>query len=173
MNLLERLLHIKLMVFDLDGVLTDGKVLLIGNGEWTRQMHIKDGYAIQHAIKSGFQIAVISGSHSDQVDMRLKKLGVTTFIQGANKKSTHLIQMLQQHGYSNENLLYMGDDIPDLDPFNIAGVKVCPADAAVELKTAADIITLKEGGNGCVREIIEKVMRIQDKWNEDNEISSI
>jgi len=172
MNLLERFLNINLMVFDLDGVLTNGKILLNSDGEWLRQMDIKDGYAIQLAIKSGIEIAVVSGSFSDQAAQRLKKLGVDIFIQGANNKSEHLLFLLQKLSLKNDNLLYMGDDIPDLDAFRIAGVKSCPADAANEVKDAADFISSKNGGDGCVREIIEKVMRVQGKWKTDNNIKS-
>ena len=172
MNLLERLLNINLMVFDLDGVLTNGKILLNSDGEWLRQMDIKDGYAIQLAIKSGIEIAVVSGSNSVHVESRLKKLGVEVFVQGATHKSDQLLFLLQKLSLKKENLLYMGDDIPDLDAFSVAGVNACPADAAHEIKDAADIISLKNGGDGCVRELIEKVMRVQGKWNADNNIKS-
>lgn len=173
MHLLERLLNIKLMVFDLDGVLTNGKIQLIGEGDWVRQMDIKDGYAIQLAIKSGMNIAVVSGSHSKQVELRLKKLGVEIFVQGAVRKSQHVVQLMKQFGLKQDNVLYMGDDVPDLDAFQVSGIKVCPSDAATELKASADIITLRNGGDSCVREIIEKVMRTQGKWIIDQEISSI
>jgi len=165
MNLLERLLNINLMVFDLDGVLTNGKVLLNSDGEWLRQMDIKDGFAIQYAIKSGIEIAVVSGSHSAQVEQRLKKLGVEVFVQGATCKSDHLLFLLEKLSLKKDNLLYMGDDIPDLDAFSVSGIKTCPADAVHEIKEAADFISLKNGGDGCVREIIEKVMRVQGKWD--------
>ena len=166
-------MNIKLMVFDLDGVLTNGKILLIIDGEWIREMDIKDGYAIQLALKSGIEIAVVSGSHSNQVDQRLKKLGVETFIQGVSQKSAHLLDLMHKYSLEMENLLYMGDDIPDLDAFAVAGVKACPADAAEDVKVAADFISLKNGGDGCVREIIEKVMRVQDKWKIDKTIKAI
>jgi 3-deoxy-D-manno-octulosonate 8-phosphate phosphatase (KDO 8-P phosphatase) len=165
MNLLERLLNINLMVFDLDGVLTNGKVLLSTDGEWLRQMDIKDGFAIQFAIKSGIKIAVVSGSYSNQVEQRLKKLGVEVFVQGATRKSEHLLFLLEKLSSKKDNLLYMGDDIPDLDAFIVSGIKTCPADAVSEIKDASDIISLKNGGDGCVREIIEKVMRVQGKWD--------
>jgi 3-deoxy-D-manno-octulosonate 8-phosphate phosphatase (KDO 8-P phosphatase) len=135
-------------------------------------MDIKDGYAIQLAIKSGIEIAVVSGSFSDQVEQRLKKLGVAVFVQGASNKSEHLLFLLQKLSLKNNNLLYMGDDIPDLEAFRIAGLKSCPADAVSEVKDAADFISSKNGGDGCVREIIEKVMRVQGKWNTDNNIKS-
>jgi 3-deoxy-D-manno-octulosonate 8-phosphate phosphatase (KDO 8-P phosphatase) len=165
MNLLERLLNINLIVFDLDGVLTNGKVLLNSDGAWLRQMDIKDGFAIQFAIKSGIEIAVVSGSYSDQVEERLKKLGVEVFVQGATRKSDHLLSILEKLSLKKDNLLYMGDDIPDLDAFGVSGVKACPADAVSEIKDASDFISLKNGGDGCVREIIEKVMRVQGKWD--------
>lgn len=173
MNLLERLMNIKLMVFDLDGVLTNGKILLINEGEWIRQMDIKDGYAIQLALKSGIEIAVVSGSHSNQVGQRLKKLGVEVFIQGVSNKSTHLLNLMQKYLIQKENILYMGDDIPDLDAFAVAGVNACPADAAEDVKVSADFISLKNGGDGCVREIIEKVLRVQDKWQINKTIKAI
>ena len=173
MNLLERLLNINLIVLDLDGVLTNGKILLNTDGEWLRQMDVKDGYAIQLAKKSGFEVAVVSGSFSSQAEQRLKKLGVDIFIQGASRKSEDLLHLMQQLSLKNENILYVGDDIPDIDAFYLAGVKACQADAVHEIKETADFISSKNGGDGCVREIIEKVMRVQGKWSTDTNIKSI
>ena len=166
-------MNINLIVLDLDGVLTNGKILLNTDGEWLRQMDVKDGYAIQLAKKSGFEVAVVSGSFSSQAEQRLKKLGVDIFIQGASRKSEDLLHLMQQLSLKNENILYVGDDIPDIDAFYLAGVKACPADAVHEIKETADFISSKNGGDGCVREIIEKVMRVQGKWSTDTNIKSI
>jgi len=163
-NLLESFSLIKLMVFDMDGVLTNGKISLVGNEEWIREMDIKDGFAIQHALKNGIFIAVITGSFSNPVASRLQKLGVDLYFQHVKNKGTCLLEIMISLGLEKKQVLFMGDDIPDLDAFFVAGIKACPADAVQEIKQHANFISTKNGGNGCVREVIEKVMLVQSKW---------
>ena len=173
MHLLEKLEQVRLLVFDLDGVLTNGKILVMPNGEWIREMDIKDGYAIQHAVKSGLNVAVITGSLSKPVKERLLKLGVELFFENTPQKSLIINQLLSKFNINKASALFMGDDLPDLDAFEAVGIKTCPADAATELLQQADYISPKSGGNGSVRDIIEKVLRTQGKWAAPVNIQSI
>lgn len=173
MHLLEKLEQVKLLVFDLDGVLTNGKILIMPDGEWIREMDIKDGYAIQHAVKSGLKVAVITGSSSKPVKERLLKLGVELFFENTPQKSLIVNELLSDLSIDKSSALFMGDDLPDLDAFKAVGVKTCPADAATELLQLADYISPKSGGDGCVRDIIEKVLRTQGKWSYSANIQSI
>ena len=173
MHLLEKLQQVKLLVFDLDGVLTNGKILVMPNGEWIREMDIKDGYALQHAVKSGLKVAVITGSFSKPVKERLMKLGIELFFENTPQKSLIINELISNLHIDKSSSLFMGDDIPDLDAFDAVGIKVCPADAAPELRQLADYISPKSGGNGCVRDIIEKVLMTQGKWTTTTNIQSI
>lgn len=173
MHLLEKLEQVKLLVFDLDGVLTNGKILIMPDGEWIREMDIKDGYAIQHAVKTGLKVAVITGSSSKPVKERLLKLGVELFFENTPQKSLIVNELLSDLSIDKSSALFMGDDLPDLDAFKAVGVKTCPADAATELLQLADYISPKSGGDGCVRDIIEKVLRTQGKWSSSANIQSI
>jgi 3-deoxy-D-manno-octulosonate 8-phosphate phosphatase (KDO 8-P phosphatase) len=173
MQLLEKLAQVKLLVFDLDGVLTNGKLLVMPNGEWIREMDIKDGYALQHAVKSGLKVAVITGSNSIPVKERLSKLGIEMFYENTSQKSLIINKLLIEFNFDKSAALFMGDDLPDLDAFGAVGIKTCPADAAPELLQKADYISPKPGGNGCVRDIIEKTLRTQGKWSAPNNIQSI
>lgn len=173
MNLLERFSLVKMIVFDLDGVLTNGKVLLLGSEEWIREMDIKDGYAIQAAVKRGIDIVVITGSNSMPVKVRLKKLGVGLFFENVSSKSECLKKIMLEKNLLQNQVLFMGDDLPDLAAFAIVGIKTCPVDAVTEVKQEADFISTKAGGNGCAREIIEKVMKSQGIWEINTETKSL
>jgi 3-deoxy-D-manno-octulosonate 8-phosphate phosphatase (KDO 8-P phosphatase) len=173
MELLDRLTKIKMLVFDMDGVLTNGKLFVMPDGNWFRTSDIKDGFAIQLAVKSNMIVAVITGSHDIGMELRLKHLGVTEFHQQVKSKSDSLKYLINKYNLSEHEVLFMGDDIPDLEAFEVCGVSVCPADAAVELIENADYISVKTGGNGCVREIIEKVLKAQGKWQLKQSIQSI
>jgi 3-deoxy-D-manno-octulosonate 8-phosphate phosphatase (KDO 8-P phosphatase) len=173
MSILERLQKIKLLAFDLDGVLTNGKILLSENGSWLRQMDMKDGFAIQLAIKKGLNIAVITGSNSSEVSERLNKLGVKYFFQNIKDKAQCLSALAIDLNLDKDEVLFMGDDIPDLAAFSVSGIKACPLDAVHEIKMSADIISAKNGGDASAREIIEKTMRCQGLWNNDQQVSSI
>lgn len=173
MNLLERFSLVKMIVFDLDGVLTNGKVLLLGSEEWIREMDIKDGYAIQAAVKRGIDIVVITGSNSMPVKVRLKKLGVGLFFENVSNKSECLKKIMLEKNLLQNQVLFMGDDLPDLAAFAIVGIKTCPVDAVTEVKQEADFISTKAGGNGCAREIIEKVMKSQGIWEINTETKSL
>ena len=173
MHLLEKLEQVKLLVFDLDGVMTNGKILVMPNGEWIREMDIKDGYALQHAVKSGLKVAVITGSSSTPVKERLSKLGIELFFENTPQKSLVINKLLNEMKIDKSSALFMGDDLPDLDAFQAVGIKSCPSDASPELLQHADYISPKSGGNGCVRDIIEKVLRTQGRWSAPTNIQSI
>jgi 3-deoxy-D-manno-octulosonate 8-phosphate phosphatase (KDO 8-P phosphatase) len=173
MNLLERLSRIKMLVFDMDGVLTNGKIMVLPDGQWVRTSDIKDGYAIQHAVKSKLIIAIITGSQDSGMASRLLKLGVSEFYQHVVSKSEVLSSLMDKYGLVSDEVLFMGDDMPDLEAFAIAGIKACPSNAASELLSKADFISTRVGGDGCVREIIEKVLKIKGKWGSEITISSI
>lgn len=173
MNALALLKNIKLFVFDVDGVLTDGSLILLDNGEMARKMNIKDGYALQLAIKQGYEILIISGGSSNAVKMRLEKLGIEHIFLAVKNKTDLLVNFIEQHSYTKEQILYMGDDIPDVLPMKEAGVACVPADAVAEVKSVAHYISQFAGGNGCVRDVIEKVLKLNGHWNETNSIASI
>ena len=173
MNALALLKNIKLFVFDVDGVLTDGSLILLDNGEMARQMNIKDGYALQLAIKHGYDILIISGGSSSAVKIRLQKLGIQHIFLGVIDKKNLLLNFVAEHCLKKEEILYMGDDLPDLLPMKEAGVACAPADAVPEIKSIAHYISPAFGGKGCVRDVIEKVLKLNGHWNEPNTLSSM
>ncbi len=173
MNTLTLLKNIRLFVFDVDGVLTDGSIILLDNGEQARQMNIKDGYALQLAIKHGYEILIISGGTSEAVKIRLQKLGIQHVSLGIVNKRELLLNFIAAHNFKKEEILYMGDDVPDVLPMKEAGVGCAPADAVAEIKSIAHYISPAVGGKGCVRDVIEKVLKLNDHWNEPNTVTSI
>jgi 3-deoxy-D-manno-octulosonate 8-phosphate phosphatase (KDO 8-P phosphatase) len=172
MNVLALFKNIKLFVLDVDGVLTDGTLLLLDNGEMARRMNIKDGYALQLAIKKGYEILVISGSTSNAVKLRLEKLGIKNVHLAVKNKQAVLQEFIGENKYTIDQVLYMGDDIPDVQPMLQVGLACAPADAVQEVKAVAHYISPIKGGEGCVRDIIEKVLKLNNDWNEDG-INSI
>jgi len=164
MNVLSRLRIIKVFVFDIDGVLTDGGLHINADGQWLRRMDIKDGYALQLAIKSGYKVLIISGSESQPVADRLNKLGITNVFMKVNDKTSLLKDYLAKNNYKLEEVLFMGDDIPDYEAMEFAGFACCPSDAAVEIQQIASYISPRKGGNGCVRDVIEKVLKLNNSW---------
>lgn len=171
--MLDRLSNISLLAFDLDGVLTNGKLLVMPDGDWVRQMDIKDGFALQLAVKSGLEVAIITGSQSAPVKERMEKLGVHHFLDNVSDKGEVLESFRMSHGLERRQMLFMGDDIPDLLAFAVAGFKACPSDACWEIRQQADYISPLNGGEGCVRDVIEKTLKIQGKWNFINQVRSI
>ena len=165
---LEKIKLIKAFIFDVDGVLTDGIVHVTETGEQLRQFNIKDGYALQLAVKRGYRIAIITGGKSEGVRLRLKGLGITDVFMAVDSKIGVYNRFVSDKGLTAEEVLYMGDDVPDLQVMQLAGLPVCPADAVQEIKAISSYISSKEGGRGCVRDIIEKVMKIQNQWDDPN-----
>lgn len=164
MHFLSHLKLIKTFVFDMDGVLTDGGLLIDDKGQWLRRMHVRDGYAIQLAVKSGFNVIVISGSNSPQVTERLKKLGVEHVFMQVTEKAKFLREFAYRNNLTLSEMLFMGDDIPDYECLQLVGFACCPADAAPEIIKICKYISPYKGGYGCVRDIIEKVLKLNDKW---------
>ncbi len=164
---LEKLQHIKAFIFDVDGVLTDGLVHLTETGEQLRQFNIKDGYALKLAIKRGYPVAAITGGKSKGIELRLKALGIEHVFLGVDSKPEVYTEFINGHQLSAEQILYMGDDIPDLAVMKLAGLPVCPADAVEEIKAISAYVSPKTGGRGCVRDVIEKVLKIQNKWHDE------
>lgn len=155
---------INTFVFDVDGVLTNGMLLVMPDGEFLRTMNIKDGYAMQLAIKKGYRIAVISGGHSQGVPKRLQKLGLTEVHMGVSNKIEVLEAFMQRHKVAAESILCMGDDIPDTEMMKRCGLPACPKDAVQEIRNVAVYISEMGGGEGCVRDVIEQVMKVQGTW---------
>lgn len=172
MNVLTGFKKIKAFVFDVDGVLTDGSLLVLDDGQMARRMNIKDGYALQLAVKAGYLILVISGGTSQAVKMRLEKLGIANIYMGISNKKEVLNRFINSMELQWEEVLYMGDDIPDMEAMSFCGMPCCPADAVPEIRSISYFISQINGGQGCVREVIEKVMRLQEKWIHDISIQS-
>jgi 3-deoxy-D-manno-octulosonate 8-phosphate phosphatase (KDO 8-P phosphatase) len=172
MSVLALFQNIRLFVLDVDGVLTDGSLLILNDGQMARRMNIKDGYALQLAIKKGYQVLVISGGHSEAVKDRLTRLGVTDIFMSVTNKKETLLEYTSARELSWEQVLYMGDDIPDLIPMKMAGLACCPHDAVNEIRSVAHYISHLKGGEGCVRDVIEKVLKLNDDWNEHSGIRS-
>ena len=164
--------HITTFVFDVDGVLTDGNLILLPNGVMARRMNIKDGYALQLAIKKGYQVLIISGGKSAEVQDRLEKLGITNIWMQASDKRAILANYIQENNVSPSALLYMGDDIPDLDVMQLCGLPCCPADASEEIKAISVYTSPYKGGEGCVRDVIEKVLKLRNQWDVDVMVSA-
>jgi 3-deoxy-D-manno-octulosonate 8-phosphate phosphatase (KDO 8-P phosphatase) len=172
MQILSRFKLIKTFAFDMDGVLTDGNIIVDAQDNWLRQMNIRDGYALQLAVRTGFNVMVISGSSSSFVHNRLNKLGVNDVFMNVKNKEDFLKNIVTEKRLSLNEVLYMGDDIPDYFCMKIAGIAACPADAAFEIKEMASYISPYGGGRGCVRDVIEKVLKLNYKWTLNNKIPS-
>ena len=163
-SFLTKLNDITTFIFDVDGVLTDGSVFVTENGEQSRAFNIKDGYALQLAVKCGYNVASISGRRSKTAIYPLYSLGITDVFMGAQVKADKFKIYLESKSILAANVLYMGDDIPDLGAMKLAGLPVCPADAVEEIKAISAYVSPYSGGKGAARDVIEKVMKVQDKW---------
>ena len=158
---------IKTFIFDVDGVLTDGKILINSDGELLRSFDTKDGYAMKCALVKGFKIAIITGGRNEAVRERFNELGVIDIYLGAHHKLDAYQDLMDNYDLNPEEILYIGDDIPDIPVMEKVGLGCCPADAASDVKAMADYVSHKKGGEGCVRELIEQVLRVQGKWSLD------
>jgi 3-deoxy-D-manno-octulosonate 8-phosphate phosphatase (KDO 8-P phosphatase) len=172
MNVLELFKKITTFVFDVDGVMTDGTVLLLENGLQARQMNIKDGLALQMALKNGYRVMIISGGTSEPVIRRLQYLGIEEIHLGLKDKLKFFDGIREQYELEWDQILYMGDDLPDLPVLEKAGLSCCPNDAVAEVKEVSKYISPHEGGKGCVRDVIEKVLKLNGHWKYIPEVSS-
>lgn len=164
MNYKERLINIKNFIFDVDGVFTDGIIVVDTDGNESRNFNTKDGIAVKLATELGYNIAVISGANNEGIRARLNRLGVENVFLGSKDKTKDLVNYSKNKNIILEETVYMGDDLPDIGPMNLVGLKTCPYDAAPEVINICDYISGLKGGQGCVRDIIEQTLKIQAKW---------
>ncbi|NNK86828.1 MAG: HAD-IIIA family hydrolase [Flavobacteriaceae bacterium] len=160
----EYLHDITTFIFDVDGVLTDGTVMVTTEGRLLRRMNIKDGYALKTAVDNGYNVCIISGGNNEGVRSRLRGLGVTNIFLGVSDKIEQMDEFLDIYNIDAKHVLYMGDDIPDLYVMQKAGLACCPQDAAAEIKSISKYVSHKNGGQGAARDVIEQVMKVQGKW---------
>ena len=153
-------------VFDVDGVLTDGSVFVNTTGEMLRTMNIRDGYALKAAVDNGYNVCIISGGSNEGVRVRLRNLGITDIHLGTPDKVATFDEYTDVYSILPEQVLYMGDDIPDYHVMQLVGLPTCPQDACPEIKGISKYISHKNGGKGAVRDVIEQVMEVQGKWME-------
>ncbi len=159
--------NITTFILDVDGVLTNGMVTIMPDGQLIRQMNIKDGYAMKTAVDNGYRICVISGGKNEGVRTRLANLGIQDIYLGAHNKVEQYNELMAKYDLKPEETIYVGDDVPDVPVMKLVGVPCCPNDAAPEVQRLSKYISDKRGGEGCVRDIIEQTMRVQGKWNEN------
>lgn len=160
----EKLKNIKAFIFDVDGVLSSDTSPLDENGDPVRTANIKDGFAIRYALTNGFRIAIITGANTPRVKLRYHKLGVELIYMNSFEKTECLNDILSKTGLQKSEILYMGDDLVDLPVMKEVGIATCPVDAVPEIKAISHYISNRKGGEGCVRDVIEQVMRSQQKW---------
>lgn len=167
-NFKENLAKVKAFVFDIDGVLSLQTISLNSFGVPNRTVNLRDGYALQLAVKKGYQVAIISGSNAKEYLKRLKLLGIRDIYLNSRSKVEHFKSFIAKHNLHESEVLFMGDDIPDHGVMKIAGIPVCPSDADSEIKQVAVYISDKRGGEGCVRDVIEQVLRLHNNWMDDD-----
>ena len=170
-NFTELLKKVTTFIFDVDGVLTDSTMIFLPSplgkgviGEAVRRMNIKDGYALQFAVKKGYKIAIITGGRSETIKMRFNNLGINDVYTGVENKIAVFEEYITANDIKTENVLYMGDDMPDYEVMQKAGVPTCPSDAVEEIKKLSKYISGKKGGDGCVRDVVEQTLKVQGKW---------
>jgi len=163
----ERLPNITTFIFDVDGVLTNGEIAF-SNGSVVRTLHSKDGYALQYAVKKGYRILIITGASATDIKERMERLGVQRVMLLSRDKLSVYRSLQEEFSFTDDQVLYMGDDIPDIPLLKVVGVSACPQDSAVEVKALCHYQSPLNGGKACVRDVIEQVMRVQGTWmNED------
>ena len=163
-NFKEDIARTEAFVFDVDGVFTDGNIMPLADGDYLRAYNAKDGYAVSYAVKPGYKIFIVTGGRGDILHKRFSYLGVTELHLHVSDKIAVLQEIMERHGLDPENVVFMGDDIPDLECMQAVGIPVCPADAASEIVEAPRYVSVFAGGHGCVRDIIEQVLRAQGNW---------
>ena len=164
-NYKEYLKDITTFVFDVDGVFTNGSLLITETGEMLRTMNVKDGYALKTALLKGYHVCIITGGTNEGVKLRLEGLGVKSIFMGAHLKTAPLHSFLESENIEANQVLYMGDDLPDIPPMKLVALPTCPQDAVPEVKAVSKYISHKNGGHGCVRDVIEQVLKVRGHWN--------
>ena len=172
MNVLAEFKKITTFIFDIDGVLTDGTLLVLRDGLQARQMHVKDGFGLQMAMKKGYNVFIISGGISEESKKRLEYLGLKEIHLGISDKTKFVVDLLKNKKIKWEEVLYMGDDLPDIPLMNKVGLSSCPADAVNEVKSIVKYISPVNGGWGCVRDVIEKVLKVNGHWQYEIDVTS-
>lgn len=172
MNVLALFKKITTFIFDIDGVLTDGTVLVLRDGLQARVMHVKDGFGLQMAMKNGYHVFIISGGISEESKKRLEYLGVKEIHIGIADKTKFVADLLKSKKIKWEEVLYMGDDLPDMPLMNKVGLSCCPADAVSEVKGIVKYISPINGGWGCVRDVIEKTLKVNGHWKYETDVTS-
>ena len=160
--------NISTLVFDVDGVFTDNRVILFPGMDPVRTFSARDGYAMQYAIKKGLRLVIITGGRSESVTDRLSEMGVANVFSGVRNKVKKLNEYSRENRIPYEEILYMGDDIPDLKVMELVGLACCPQDAVSEIKNICNYVSPVKGGHGCVRDIIEQTLKVQGKWLDDD-----
>lgn len=163
-NFKEAIAHAEAFVFDVDGVMTDGGIIPTADGDFIRRYNAKDGYALAYAVKLGYRICIITGGRGRMLERRLQMLGIRRYYTDCMDKIATLRSYLAEEGLDPQRVIYMGDDIPDLDCMREVGIPVCPADAASEVLETARYVSEFNGGAGAVRDIIEQVLRARGDW---------
>ena len=172
MSYKQLLINITTLVFDVDGVLTDGTININTEGEMFRTMHTKDGFALKEALNKGLNICIISGGTNEGVRKRLTGLGIKDIHLGAHHKTETLEKYIADNNLNREHVLYMGDDIPDYHVMQSIGLPCCPQDAVPEIKALSKYVSHKNGGHGCVRDVIEQILKVQNKWDYSGNVSA-
>ncbi|MBL7815441.1 MAG: HAD-IIIA family hydrolase [Saprospiraceae bacterium] len=170
-NVLGYFNEINTFVFDVDGVMTDGKLLVTEGGEFLRSFNARDGYAIRLAIEAGYNVCVISGGRGGSIEHRMKRIGIRQVFTGADPKLPVFLRYCEAHNIDPYKTLYMGDDLNDLDVMKKVGLACCPTDACPEIIEVCHYVSPYKGGDGCVRDVVEKVMKLHDNWNKQLTIS--
>lgn len=165
MSYLDKLHDISTILLDVDGVLTDSSVYIFEDGVLMRKMSAKDGYAIRYALQQGLRIIIITGGRSIGVIKRLERLGITEIYSGIHQKIEVIEDLIANHGLDVSKTAYMGDDFPDYEALRVVHLATCPANAVPEIKAICQYISPFNGGAGCVRDLIEKILKTQDKWH--------
>jgi len=168
-NFKEDIVKTEAFIFDVDGVLTDGGIIPTRDGDFIRKYNAKDGYAIAYAIRMGYRICIITGGRGENLRHRLEMLHIKDIFMDCSDKLGTMEAYFAQNGLNPENVIYMGDDIPDLECMRRVGIPVCPADSAAEVVEAARYVSEFDGGRGCVRDIIEQVLRARGDWARDSQ----
>ena len=164
----KKLISVNTFIFDFDGVLSDGKIYTLPDGDQLRATNVKDGYAIQYALKKGYRIAVISGGYSETMKLRYVDFKGMEIFMKVRDKVEKLKEYMAENHLSKEQVMMMGDDIPDCKIMQMAGVKTCPSDACEEIKAMVDYVSPRAGGTGCARDVIEQTLKVQGRWLEED-----
>jgi 3-deoxy-D-manno-octulosonate 8-phosphate phosphatase (KDO 8-P phosphatase) len=164
LNFKQRLNKISTIMFDIDGVITDGKVFVMESGEVLRNLNTKDGYALHLAVQKGYRMCVISGGNNVGIKHLLARTGITDVFINAHDKMAVYEAYITEKGLKEEEVMFVGDDLPDHGIMSRVGLAACPNDAAVEIKAICQYVSPKNGGDGCVRDVLEQIMRVQGNW---------